>query len=61
MASRVGAETGANQTYFPSLFLNGGWSGYTQQFSNVNDQISGAQSDAIAGAQQCARQRHPAT
>ena len=51
-ASRVVLKQ-AKSTYFPSLFLNGGWSGYTQQFSNVNDQITSAQSNAISGAQQC--------
>jgi outer membrane protein len=43
----------AKSSYFPSLSLNGGWSGYTQQFSNVDQQIAAAQSGAIAGAQQC--------
>jgi outer membrane protein len=43
----------ARAAYLPSLSLNGGWSGYTQQFSNVNGQISEAQSNAVSSAQQC--------
>jgi outer membrane protein len=43
----------ARSSYFPTLRLGGGWSGYTQQFSNVDQQITDAQSGAVAGAQQC--------
>jgi outer membrane protein TolC len=43
----------AKSSYFPSLQLNGGWSGYTQQFSNVDQQVADAQTGAILGAQQC--------
>jgi outer membrane protein len=43
----------AKSTFFPSLLLNGGWSGFTQQFSNVDQEIANAESSAISGAQQC--------
>lgn len=43
----------AKSAYFPSLALNGGWGGYTQQFSNVDAEIQQAQSAALFGAQNC--------
>jgi outer membrane protein len=43
----------ARSAYFPTLSVSGGWSGFTQQFSNVNGQVQSAQSSAIAGAAQC--------
>jgi len=43
----------ARSAFFPSLGLSGGWSGYTQQFSNVDAEIQQAQSAALFGAQNC--------
>ena len=43
----------ARSAYLPSLSVSGGWSGFTQQFTNVDGQIQSAQAGAIAGAADC--------
>ncbi|HEX5634300.1 MAG TPA: TolC family protein [Gemmatimonadales bacterium] len=43
----------ARSAYFPTLSVTGGWSGFTQQFSNIDGQIAETQTGAIAGSQAC--------
>lgn len=43
----------ARWEYLPSLRVNGGWSGFTNQFSNTDDQIAQAQSGAQGGLAAC--------
>ncbi len=44
---------GARSEYLPSLFVQGGWAGFTQQFSNVDNQLQQALAGGIAGRQAC--------
>lgn len=43
----------ARWEYLPSLRVNGGWSGFTNQFSNTDDQVLQAQQSAQGGLAAC--------
>lgn len=47
------ALRGARWEYLPTFRVNGGWSGYTNQFSNTDDQIAQAQFSAQSGLASC--------
>jgi outer membrane protein len=51
-AARAG-ERAAKSTWLPTLSLSAGWSGYTQQYRNVDPLISNAQASAIQSISQC--------
>jgi outer membrane protein TolC len=51
-AARSG-ERSAKSTYLPTLSLSAGWSGYTQQYTNVDFLVNSARSDANSNLQAC--------
>jgi outer membrane protein TolC len=51
-AARAG-ERAAKSTWLPTLSLSAGWSGFTQQYRNVDPLIAGAQASATQQITQC--------
>jgi outer membrane protein TolC len=47
------SERSAKSTYLPTLAFSAGWSGYTQQYTNVDFLVSAARTDANANLQAC--------